>query len=378
MKWTFEQKLAWVKAYLAGEFIPIPKGFSGTLKGWHHRINEWAHAYSECGEEGLNPSGRHRSFPPEFKLAAVTRVLSGESAQAVAYSLGMPNCTRVAGWVRAYREEGVHGLESKPKGRKKHAQEETQIPGAGRIGEAQAGELHAGPRDCLLRKIEGLGGAGGAKPRQKYEAILQIRKEFPEAKLSDLLAVAGLPKSTYFYEAKRRDFDAKNADLIGEIEKAFTSSRGRYGVRRVAAELRSLGFAVNHKKVQRLMRKAGLSAKRKAVNYNSYRGGRREGRGRPDHRGIREEGRPGPSQIRLLVHGAEPEVDDRREPIRVPLGEMLPQPHQGHVRRQDRRLRPQPPPGPVPGEEDAREGVLPRIRPERAHIPFRPGLAISA
>ena len=40
MKWTFEQKLAWIKAYLAGEFVPIPKGFSGTLKGWHHRINE--------------------------------------------------------------------------------------------------------------------------------------------------------------------------------------------------------------------------------------------------------------------------------------------------------------------------------------------------
>ena len=172
MKWTFEQKLAWVKAYLAGEFIPIPKGFSGTLKGWHHRINEWAHAYSECGEEGLNPSGRHRSFPPEFKLAAVMRVLSGEAACAVAFSLGMPSHSAVLAWVRAYREEGVHGLESKPKGRKTHAQEETQIPGAGRIGEAQAGELHAGPRDCLLKKIEGLGGAGGAKQRQEYGATL--------------------------------------------------------------------------------------------------------------------------------------------------------------------------------------------------------------
>ena len=101
MKWTFEQKLAWVKAYLAGEFVPIPKGFSGTLKGWHRRVNAWAHAYLGCGEEGLNPSGRHRSFPPEFKLAAVMRALSGESARAVAYALGMPNCALVAGWVRA-------------------------------------------------------------------------------------------------------------------------------------------------------------------------------------------------------------------------------------------------------------------------------------
>ena len=272
MKWTFEQKLAWVKAYLAREFVPIPEGFPGTLKRWHGKINAWAHAYLECGEEGLNPSGRHRSFPPEFKLAAVMRVLSGESAQAVAYSLGMPNCTLVTGWLRAYREKGVDGLESRPKGRKRHAEEEAQIPGAGRAGEAQAGELHADPRERLLKKLEGLGGVGGAKPRRKYEAILQTKEELPEARLTDLLSVAGLPKSTYFYEAGRRDFDAKNADLIKRIEGIFASSKGRYGVRRVTAELCSAGIAANHKKVQRLMAKLGLSAKRKTVHYNSYRG----------------------------------------------------------------------------------------------------------
>ena len=110
------------------------------------------------------------------------------------------------------------------------------------------------------------------RPRQNDEAILQTKREFEEARLSDLLSVAGLPKSTYFHEARRRDFDAKNAGLIEEIKEAFDSSRGRYGVRRVTAELRSLGFAVNHKKVQRLMAKLGLSARRKSVHYNSYRG----------------------------------------------------------------------------------------------------------
>lgn len=272
MKWSFEQKLAWAKSYMAGEFVPIPKGFSGSMKRWHDEVRRWACVLSKYGEEGLNPYRQTRSFPAEFKLAAVLRVLSGESACSVAYSLGMPNCTLVAGWVRAYREEGVHGLESKPKGRKRHAEEETQIPGVPRIGEAQAGELHADPRERLLKKLEGLGGIGGAKPRQKYEAILQTKEELPEARLIDLLSVAGLSKSTYFYEARRRDFDAKNSGLIGEIKEVFDSSKGRYGVRRVTAELRSLGFAVNHKKVQRLMRKAGLSAKRKTVHYNSYRG----------------------------------------------------------------------------------------------------------
>ena len=271
MKWTFEQKLAWAKAYIVGESVPIPIGFSGSMEKWHGRVREWARVLSKYGEEGLNPSRHTRSFSPEFKLATVMRVLSGESARAVAHSIGMPNNTSVLAWVRAYRENGVEGLQSRPKGRRRsHAEEEDQRAGADRG--AGAGELHADPRERLLKKLEGLGGVGGAKPRQRYEAILQTKGEFGEARLSELLSVAGLPKSTYFYEAKRRDFDAKNADLIETIKGIFASARSRYGVRRVAAELRSLGFAVNHKKVQRLMRKAGLSAKRKTVHYNSYKG----------------------------------------------------------------------------------------------------------
>ena len=41
MKWTFEQKLAWAKAYIAGELIPIPIGFPGSMEKWHRRVREW-------------------------------------------------------------------------------------------------------------------------------------------------------------------------------------------------------------------------------------------------------------------------------------------------------------------------------------------------
>ena len=118
MKWTFGQKLAWAKAYLAGKPVPIPAGFSGSLKRWHDRVLRWARVLSEYGEEGLNPSRTARSFSPERKLAAVMRVLSGESVTSVAHSLGMPGHSSVLAWVRAYREKGVDGLESRPKGRK--------------------------------------------------------------------------------------------------------------------------------------------------------------------------------------------------------------------------------------------------------------------
>ena len=58
-----------------------------------------------------------------------------------------------------------------------------------------------------------------------------------------------------------------------QIEEIFNRHRGMYGYRRITAQLRNEGCIVNHKKVQRLMRKMGLiSAQRKKRRYSSYKG----------------------------------------------------------------------------------------------------------
>lgn len=59
---------------------------------------------------------------------------------------------------------------------------------------------------------------------------------------------------------------------MAEIRSIFVSNSGRYGVRRVAAELRKRGFAVNHKKVQRLMAKMSLKGVAPKQKYRSYKG----------------------------------------------------------------------------------------------------------
>lgn len=269
MKWTFEQKMVWIKAYKNGGWVPKPADFRRSQRRWHDKIRGWVHVIEKYGEDGLKHHSP-RAFTAEEKLKAVLRVEGGESLVAVGHSLGMASYSSVLSWLRAYREKGIDGLQSKPKGRRKHAQEE--IAGTEEDRGAGAGEPHADPRERLLKKLEGLGGIGGAKPRQRYEAILQTKREFEEARLSELLSVAGLPKSTYFYEAKRAEFDSKNSELIERIKEVFGKSKGRYGVRRVTAELRSQRVSVNHKKVQRLMAKLGLAARRKAVHYNSYKG----------------------------------------------------------------------------------------------------------
>ena len=83
----------------------------------------------------------------------------------------------------------------------------------------------------------------------------------------------GMPKSTYYFEIKKVDaIKEKNKDLVVEIQQIFDTNKGRYGVRRVHRELVNRGYAVNHKRVQRLMHEMGLIGKRPKEKYHSYKG----------------------------------------------------------------------------------------------------------
>ena len=88
-----------------------------------------------------------------------------------------------------------------------------------------------------------------------------------------MLKSVGLSKSTYYYEISRTSFDdKKNQGIINEIKDIFNENKKRYGVRRVHRELLNRGYYINHKKVQRLMRKMGLNGIRPKEKYHSYKG----------------------------------------------------------------------------------------------------------
>ncbi len=70
---------------------------------------------------------------------------------------------------------------------------------------------------------------------------------------------------------------AENPDqeLEDKIQFIFDENDGNYGYRRIQLALRNEGLCVNHKKVQRIMRKLGLKGlkfMRKSRNYSSYKG----------------------------------------------------------------------------------------------------------
>ena len=112
---------------------------------------------------------------------------------------------------------------------------------------------------------------GRATQGEKAQIVRELRETGYQLKY--LLNAIGLSRSTYYFELKKTDRDQDvNAALMEEIQSIYADNRGRYGVRRVWAELRNRGVLINHKKVQRLMHKMRLLGKRPKEKYHSYRG----------------------------------------------------------------------------------------------------------
>ena len=89
-----------------------------------------------------------------------------------------------------------------------------------------------------------------------------------------MLVVVGIPEATYHYQVKqlkKADPDQEWKKIISEL---FQKHEGKYGYRRIYLELRTQGFIINHKKVQRIMKELGLKCVKftRKSRYNSYKG----------------------------------------------------------------------------------------------------------
>lgn len=87
-----------------------------------------------------------------------------------------------------------------------------------------------------------------------------------------LLQIAQLPRSTFYYGCQAQAAGDRHSALKAQIRGVYERHKGRYGYRRITAELRRDGPAINHKKVQRLMQGLGLASKVRPKKYRSYRG----------------------------------------------------------------------------------------------------------
>jgi putative transposase len=70
--------------------------------------------------------------------------------------------------------------------------------------------------------------------------------------------LAGVSRAGFYRHLRASDNDEEEMHVQSEIQRITLEHRGRYGYRRMTAELRSRGMLVNHKRVARIMRDDNL------------------------------------------------------------------------------------------------------------------------
>ncbi len=97
---------------------------------------------------------------------------------------------------------------------------------------------------------------------------MELRKRYP---LKELLKLAKLPRSTYYYYISKVDTD-KYSQVKQEIIDIFASSKQTYGYRRIHSVLRQKEYNYNHKTVYKLMKQLKLVVRARKAKYKSYKG----------------------------------------------------------------------------------------------------------
>ncbi len=80
-----------------------------------------------------------------------------------------------------------------------------------------------------------------------------------------------MARSVFYYHRKRLK-DEKYKHEKAEIASIYHLHKGRYGYRRITAEMKNRGYNINHKTVQKLMGTLGLKCNVRKVSYRSYKG----------------------------------------------------------------------------------------------------------
>ena len=79
-----------------------------------------------------------------------------------------------------------------------------------------------------------------------------------------------MPRSTYYYHLKQKP--ERYVNERKRIKDIHARNLGRYGYRRIDAQLRNEGFVINHKTICRIMKEEDLRNVRKQRRYRSYKG----------------------------------------------------------------------------------------------------------
>lgn len=125
------------------------------------------------------------------------------------------------------------------------------------------------PRLRLSKKALCLGLEKTSSATEKAQIVIELEQRYS---LDGLLKIAGLARSTFYYQQKVLQAADRYADLKAKICEVFNEEEGKSGYRRVTLAVRKAGFLINYKTVQHLMAELGLRCRVRVKKYRAYKG----------------------------------------------------------------------------------------------------------
>ncbi|MEH7013872.1 IS3 family transposase [Neobacillus niacini] len=267
-KFTFDDKLWAVKEYEKGS---LSYRDIGKQLGTHHKtIQKWVTLYQAHGETSLRKN--YTNYSAAFKMEVLKYMHDNRaSLLETAVKFKIPDPSTISAWRTTVEKEGVEALLPKKKGRPSMTKETEKNKPADQTNESLIEEVERLRMEVAYpKKVECLSsGAGKITTKLKAQVIFELRHEY---KVAELIKIAGIPKSTYYYWTKCMDRPDKYAKVKEAIQEIQHEHRGRYGHRKIQKELERRGMQLDPKTVLKLMNEIGLKCQVRMKKYKSYRG----------------------------------------------------------------------------------------------------------
>ncbi|WP_310199223.1 IS3 family transposase [Neobacillus niacini] len=267
-KFTFEDKLWAVIEYEKGTLSH--RDIANKLGTVHKTIQKWINLYREHGEDSLRKS--YTKYSAAFKMEVLKYMDDNwASLNDTAAKFKIPDPSTISAWRRAVDTEGAEALLPKKKGRPPMTKERKKNDLTNETNESLIQEVERLRMEIAYpKKVECLSsGTEKITTKIKAQVIFELRNDY---KVAELIKIAGIKRSTYYYWTKHMDRPDKYAEVKEAIQEIYHQHKGRYGHRNIKKELDKKGLILDPKTVLKLMNQMGIKCQVRMKKYKSYRG----------------------------------------------------------------------------------------------------------